>query len=114
MGNVRWELSPAPYDEEALGCSAQTTNSQELLRLELPPRGQMPLLDTMEAFEITHSDEDDSPFICPPPVDNSPAASRFFPVSSYAFSDAPMRKALRMPSRHVKFASSPTHSVHRS
>jgi len=33
-----------------------------------------------------------------------------FPASSYAVSDAPMK----MPSRHIAFAPSPTHSVHQS
>lgn len=64
------------------------------------------------------SQDDQSPvfFPLPVPANSSPqkaiscASPKFFPVSSYVVSDAPVRKA----ARRVKFATSPTHSVHRS
>lgn len=65
-------------------------------------------------------DEEDVLYPVPVPTDNTPPAKsfeltepdypQFFPVSSYAVCDAPLRKK----SRHVQFANSPTHSVHRS
>lgn len=65
-------------------------------------------------------DEEEVLYPVPVPIDNTPPGRsaeltdseypQFFPVSSYPMCDAPLRKQ----SRHVKFADSPTHSVHRS
>jgi hypothetical protein len=59
-------------------------------------------------------EDDEVLYPVPQPIDNSPKRSpSFWPVSSYAESSRPM-KPVRAPSRHVNFANSPTHSVHRS
>lgn len=59
-------------------------------------------------------DDDDILYPVPEPVDNTPPRTRsFWPVSSYAETRTPM-KPVRTKSRHVNFANSPTHSVHRS
>jgi len=118
--DMQWVQVPA-YSESALGCSTQSGHpTEELPRLGLGLRGQMspgirtspklPFFPTSD-MEDVYMNDDSFPFICPEPVDNSPMATpTSFPVSSYVQSDAPVRKV----SRHVNFASSPTHSVHRS
>merc|ERR1719174_547216 len=55
---------------------------------------------------------DDSPVICPMP--DSTTRSIFFPDPSQGCRDEPTRRPRRKRSRHVQFASSPTHDVHRT
>lgn len=74
-----------------------------------PKRMQMPSsFSMMEEFQNI----DDSPVICPMP--DSTASSIFFPVPSQGCHDEPLRRRRRKRSRHVNFASSPTHDVHRT
>jgi len=73
---------------------------------------------TLPLHEMSFDSEcDEEPILpMPMPKHDSPRRSRSagrrsfgrFPVSSYTVSDAPVR----VPSRHVNFANSPTHSVH--
>jgi len=99
----------------------------ELPRLGLSPKHSMGMslakgsrlsLPKMLPSIGLSSQDDRSPMFFPLPVPGSSspqkaiscASPKFFPVSSYMVSDAPVRKA----ARRVKFANSPTHSVHRS
>lgn len=67
-----------------------------------------PVNEEWNAYDFI--DEDDSPVIEPPVASMSLALPflAFLPTTSCTFSDTPLRKR----SRHVTFASSPTHSVH--
>lgn len=107
--STQWEVPPYVEQVSSLSEFYMQPGISMVCGQMSPKRMQMPSSFSMmeEAQNI-----DDSPVICPMP--ESTTRSIFFPVPSQGCRDEPTRRPRRKRSRHVNFASSPTHDVHRT